>query len=500
MTIKLADLMRDLHPLEPSWADLPILRVQDDSRKIAPGDLFVAVPGLTVNGERFAAAAVAAGAVAVVAQEPLSLGVPCLVVPDPIRVLGHVAARLAGEPARRLKLLGITGTNGKTTTTYLMEAMLSAAGQRPGVIGTITYRYAGHSEPAPYTTPTALLLQQILRQMAEGNCTHVVAEVSSHALQLGRAWGLDFSVAAFTHLTQDHLDLHGSMEAYLQAKLLLFSRHLGSGGTAVVNADGGGAEAVIEVARRRTDVRLLRCSSTGRPAEMTLHQIDFSIQGITATLVAPDGSTVALRSPLLGAYNADNILMAATCCYAAGVDLAAIARGVSALTGVPGRLERVAHAGDLPVLVDYAHTPDALERALAVLRPLCSGRLLVVFGCGGDRDRGKRPLMGRAVAHGADLAVVTSDNPRTEEPASIIEAIVEGVQAEAMPQLTELGGARGFIVQPDRRQAIQAAVWAARPGDVVLIAGKGHEDYQILGHKKIHFDDREEAREALAQL
>jgi len=542
--MKLADLVRDLEvgsgsecpPWADLWADLEVTAVQDDSRQVGPGTLFVAIAGLRVDGHDYAAAAVARGAVAVVAgRELVGLTVPCLVVPDPPRALALCAARLAGDPARSLRLLGITGTNGKTTTTYLMEQILQAAGRAPGVIGTVAYRFAGRSENAPFTTPTPLVLQQVLGRMRLAGCRDVVMEVSSHALELGRLWGLSFAVAAFTHLTQDHLDLHGSMEAYLSAKLLLFSRHLQPGGTAVVNLDGAAADAVVQTVRRRGDVRLLGCSSQGKHADVQLLDLHQGMEGLRARLVL-GGEQVEVASPLIGNYNADNILLAAACCHAAGVDPETVARGVAALEGVPGRLERVTDPADpYAVLVDYAHTPDALVRAMEALRPLCPNRLIVVFGCGGDRDRTKRPLMGSAVARIADLAVVTSDNPRTEDPHAIIEAILDGVRVEGMPLLhparccfiperpdrgartgtrtpprrgartgmvpldrLEPASAAGYIVEPDRRQAIETAVRTACPGDIVLIAGKGHEDYQILGDRRIHFDDREEARKALA--
>jgi UDP-N-acetylmuramyl-tripeptide synthetase len=501
----LGDLLKDVIEVPEASAELPIAGVCEDSRRVRPGDLFVAISGLTVDGCDFAPAAVKGGAAAVVAPRALELGVPCLVSKQPARVLALAAARLQGEPARALRLVGVTGTNGKTTTTYLCEAILAAAGRRPGVIGTVGYRYAGRSEPAPFTTPTALVLQELLARMRDARCTDVVAEVSSHALELGRVFGLDFEVAGFTHLTQDHLDLHGSMERYLRAKLLLFSQHLRAGGTAVVNVDGDGADEVLQVVERRGDVAPLRCSTRGRAAEAFLAEVAHSVDGIAATLTIR-GEQVALRSRLLGSYNADNILMAAALCRAAGAPLAAIAEGIASLRGVPGRLERVEDPrGELAVLVDYAHTPDALERAMGVLRPLCRGRLLVVFGCGGDRDRSKRPKMGRAVARDADLGIVTSDNPRSEDPLSIIAMIEEGVREERIARLASLAGAdRGYLVEPDRRRAIGLAVQAARPGDILLIAGKGHEDYQILrapeGHTyKIHFDDREVAREAMEQ-
>lgn len=494
----LGTLLSDLTELHPAEAGLVITRVTDDSRQVEPGTLFVAVRGLTVDGHDFCAAAADRGATAIVAERALHLAVPCVVVEDSTRALALCAARLCGEPARRLRLIGVTGTNGKTTTTYLIEAILASAGLKPGVVGTVGYRYAGLVEKAPFTTPTPLLLHQLLGRMVEAGCTDAVMEVSSHALQLGRVHGLDFSVAAFTHLTQDHLDLHGSMEAYLQAKLLLFRRHMRPGGTAVVHLDGKGASRVLEALSDRPDVRILRCSAVDgeRDAEVGLHGIRHSIDGLTGTLRLGTRE-VELRSRLLGAYNAENLVVAAGCGHAAGLSDEDIVRGIAEQTGVPGRLERVDGGRDFAVLVDYAHTPDALERAIGVLRALCKGRLVVVFGCGGDRDRGKRPLMGAAVARGADLAVVTSDNPRTEEPGSIISMILDGMQNGILPNVKDLNVERGYLVQPDRRLAIEAAVRAARPNDIVLIAGKGHEDYQILGRERIHFDDREQARAAL---
>lgn len=497
--MKLGDLIPDtILPMASAIGHLEITGIQDDSRKVKPGNLFFAVPGLTVDGHDFIPLALRAGAAAIVTSLPFDSSVPCLVVDNPVRVMAAAAARWEGEPAKHLTLLGITGTNGKTTTTYLIEAILAAAGHRPGVVGTITYRYAGKSKPAPFTTPTPLILQNTLRQMKDAECSHVVTEVSSHALQLGRVWGLDFHVAAFSHLTQDHLDLHGDMENYLQAKQLLFSRHLASGGTAVINMDGAGAECIEEVVKKRGDVKWLRCSTTGQPADASLQDIKHNVQGIQACLQI-ENEAIAIQSRLLGAYNADNILLASACCYALGISLDHIALGVAQLKGVPGRLERVDEANEFPVVVDYAHTPDALERAIAVLRPLCRGRLIVIFGCGGDRDRRKRPLMGQAVARGANIAVVTSDNPRTEDPQAIIEMILEGIRGVDIPQLQQITGDHGYYVESDRRWAIAAAIQAARSGDIVLIAGKGHEDYQILGKNKIYFDDREEARKALLQ-
>ena len=498
--LTISNLLHDLCTVPDDVGGVQITSVTDDSRQVEPGSLFVAIKGLTVDGHDYAAAAVERGAAAVVAARTLDLNAPCFVVDDPARALALATGRLAGDPAGRLTLLGITGTNGKTTTTYLMESILATAGQRPGVVGTVGYRYGGEEETAPFTTPTPAVLHRVLGRMVDAGCDHAVMEVSSHALELGRVWGLEFALAAFTNLTQDHLDLHGSMEAYRQAKLLLFTRHLRPGGSAVINLDGAGHEAFVEAARQRRDVRLVRCTTRdGVDAEARLLNARHTIDGLSATLVLGD-EEVALRSPMPGAYNAENILLAAACCHAAGVPAAQVARGVAALPGVPGRLERVDGGREFAVLVDYAHTPDALERAMAVLRPLCRARLIVVFGCGGDRDRGKRPLMGAAVARAADVGVVTSDNPRTEDPLKIMDAVEAGVVEAGMRKIGDGDGdgdGDGYVVQPDRRKAIFLAIEMARPGDIVLIAGKGHEDYQILGTKRIHFDDREQAREAL---
>ncbi len=492
----LEQIAGELAQVSPEAGALEVVGVTDDSRAVEPGFLFVAIEGLTVDGHDFAEMAAKKGAVAVLASRPLDLSVPCLVTDDPARALCLAAARVSGAPAEQMTLVGITGTNGKTTTTYMMESVLASAGRSPGVVGTVGYRYAGAEEKAPFTTPPPVLLHQVLGRMVRQGCDHLVMEVSSHALDLGRVWGLDFDLAAFTNLTQDHLDLHGSMEAYLQAKLLLFTRHLKPGGAAVINLDGRGSEHFVAAASARRDVSVVRCTTATDPsveAEARLLEARHSIDGLRATLRLGD-ERVALRSAMLGAYNGENILLAAACCHAAGVTPEQIARGVQAMPGVPGRLERVDGGREFAVLVDYAHTPDALERAMSVLRPLCKGRLIVVFGCGGDRDQGKRPLMGAAVARGADVGLVTSDNPRTEDPMSIIRMIEPGVRGAGMPPLD---GGRGYLVDPDRRQAIFAAVAMARPGDIVLIAGKGHEDYQILGDTTIHFDDREQAREAL---
>jgi UDP-N-acetylmuramyl-tripeptide synthetase len=501
--MRLSEILAEQAPeLSCAAAALQIDAVTDDSRQVRPGTLFFALRGLTVDGANFAANAVRAGACAVVSERPLALAVPCVVVDNAPRALGLAAARLAGRPAEHLTCIGVTGTNGKTTTTYLIESILGAAGLRPGVIGTVSYRYAGTATPAPFTTPTPVALQRLLGEMVTAGCTHLAMEVSSHALALGRLWGCAFGVAAFSNLSQDHLDLHGDMASYARAKARLFGELLQPGGVAVINLDGDGAEQMLAAARARGDVRVMRCSRSRAEAEARLEVTAFDLDGLRGTLVL-DGVAQDVRTPLLGAFNADNALLAAACCHAAGVPLATIARGLERPAPVPGRLQRIAppapQTGPQPtVVVDYAHTPDALARAIDVLRPLCRGRLVVVFGCGGDRDRAKRPLMAQAAARGADVVVVTTDNPRSEDPAAIIDEILVGLHGEALPPTADLRASRGYAVQPDRRAAIRAAIGAATAADLVLVAGKGHEDYQIIGTQRLHFDDREEARAALA--
>lgn len=502
-------------------AELEIAEVRDDSRLVAPGDLFVAVPGQTEDGHRYLAAAAARGAVAAVVQRPYEaeggepLSIPQLRVQSAPVALAALAANRYGRPAQDLLLCAITGTNGKTTTNFLIESLLQRAGHRTGLLGTVQYHFGDQTLPAPLTTPGPLLLHRLLRQMCDAGVSAATLEASSHALTLGRLLGLRFRVAAFTNLTQDHLDFHGTMESYLQAKTILFRDHLlpaSAGGVGVVCIDH---EYGARVAAAVAPARLLTVSLRG-DADITAAAVQLSVEGISATLRTPVGE-VALRSSLSGRFNLENLAVAAGVGVALGLSAADIGQALSAMVGVPGRMERVRRpeGGGPSVFVDYAHTPDALERATAALQGLLgggSGRLFVVFGCGGDRDRGKRPLMGQAAAAGADLVVLTSDNPRSEDPVAIIEGIKAGVlsrpvvlgegRSGLLPSLSRgelASAARGFFVEPDRHQAIRAAIGAARAEDVVLIAGKGHEDYQHVGGTRLVFDDREEAREALRQ-
>ena len=492
-------------------ARVEVSGVRHDSRAIEPGDLFVAIRGDSSDGARFVDTAIDKGARAVLADREIACSVPLVIVDDARKALGPVAERVYGEPSRAVPVIGVTGTNGKTTTTWITDEALTLAGYAPALIGTVELRGpGGFRETAAFTTPEADATSRFLRAMIDRGASHLVMEVSSHALALHRCDALTFDVAVFTNLTQDHLDFHPSMEAYFEAKARLFLDL--SPRVSIVRIDDAWgarlASAVSSVIARDTRRSLLRVSRDPlADAEIKPRSWSSTREGIVGDITTPWGS-LALRSPLVGAHNLDNLLFAAATMGAlesarGGIELDVIAGALSRIKGAPGRLERVESERDLAVLVDYAHTPDALTNALAALRPLTPSRLFVVFGCGGDRDRGKRPLMGRAAAEGADVAVITSDNPRTEVPSAIVEEIEPGVVSSGIPRVDGDALAtttRGYTVEVDRRAAIGLAIGAARAGDTVLIAGKGHEDYQILGSRKVHFDDREEARAALARL
>jgi UDP-N-acetylmuramoyl-L-alanyl-D-glutamate--2,6-diaminopimelate ligase len=425
--------------------------------------------------------------------EAAAAGVAQVVVPSTSKALGWLAERAVGRPVDQMAMVGITGTNGKTTTTFVLESILLAAGGKPGVIGTVSYRYPGKVFEASFTTPTPLQLAALFADMRAGGCSHVVMETTSSALHLDRLEGLRFQVGAFTNLTLDHLVVHGTMEAYFEAKARLFGEKLAPGGAAVAMIDDAEGYGRRMLERAPAGIRRLSVSIRDAAADVHVVRAESSIGGIRATLRTPRGELAVATPALLGEFNVSNLALAVGVAEALGVSHEAIAEGLLRLPGVPGRVERVANARGVDVFVDYAHTPDALERVIQALRPLTRGRLICVFGCGGDRDTSKRPKMGRIAADLADLAVVTSDNPRTEEPAAIVAQILGGVRAGTPREAP--------VVEVDRRRAIAAAVASARPGqDVVLIAGKGHEDYQILGKTKIHFDDREVAAEEIARL
>jgi len=496
--MRLGELLTAFGGVELRGGDTEIGGIAVDSRRVEPGDVFFALPGTRTDGRQHVAEAIARGARAVVTSGEIAApGVAVVRTETPARLFGLAAARLAGDPSASLTLVGVTGTNGKTTTTYLLEAIWREAGFSSGVLGTIDYRFAGTSRPAPLTTPDALVLQTLLAEMRAAGVTHVVMEASSHALAQERVAGCRFDAAVFTNLTRDHLDFHGDFDTYRAAKLRLFHEYLRAGGkpdpVAIVNIDDpAGAALAASVPTR--------CVPFGRGRSAAVRPLDVSttLDGTTGRLDL-GGTAVPFRSRLVGAPHVENILAAVGTAWALGIDVDAIAGGIAAVA-VPGRLEQIPGPG-FSVLVDYAHTPDALARCLEVLRPLATGRVIVVFGCGGDRDPGKRPLMGEAAARRADLAVITSDNPRTEAPERIIAEIEAGVRAAGMSPVARASErAGGYLVEADRRAAIALGVGLARAGDIVLVAGKGHEDYQIVGTEKRHLDDRQEVRSALAAV
>jgi UDP-N-acetylmuramoyl-L-alanyl-D-glutamate--2,6-diaminopimelate ligase len=475
-------------------ASVRISGVQHDSRQVGAGDLFVAIPGAKLDGAAFVKSAIERGAAAIASEQPLEAPVPVVEVASARRALSLAAHAVYGEPTRAVRTIGITGTNGKTTTTWIVDEALTSLGRKPALVGTVETRGLGHREASAFTTPEGDDLARFARRMVDGGATDLVMEVSSHALTLFRAEGITFEVAAFTNLTQDHLDFHGTMEAYLEAKARLFFDLAPA--SAVINVDDA---AGVALAKRidRAVTRLFTVSRTSTRADVYAKSYTLGREGVVAPIVCPRGA-LTIESRMVGAHNLDNLLLAAGCLCALGLDVRDIERALGRVVGAPGRLERVEDPRDVATFVDYAHSPDALAKALDALRPITPGRLIVVFGCGGDRDRGKRPIMGAAAGERADLVVVTSDNPRTEDPASIVDAIVPGV-AKSLTRVDTIAGVdRGYTVEVDRRAAIGLALSAATAGDTVLIAGKGHEDYQILGTTKIHFDDREEARNAIA--
>ena len=461
-----------------------------DSRRIGRGTLFVGLPGTQVDGGCFWPQALQAGAVAAVISEaaaalqPPGPGDAVLVAPEPLtRWAGELAAAFWSQPSRRLALIGVTGTNGKTTTTYLIEHLAVSSGRPSALFGTLVNRWPGHSVTAQHTTAFADLLQAQLAQAVEAGAQIGAMEVSSHALDQQRVAGCHFSGAVFTNLTQDHLDYHPSMQAYFEAKARLFAEPLLAGGAVVNGDDPWGAQLVSRLGKA-----CWRSSLEDPSAELFIRDLQLGAGGVRGVLQTPAGEGT-FHSPLLGRFNLMNLLQAVGALVQQGVPLAQLLEGLASFRGVPGRMERVVvgdGGGDPAVLVDYAHTPDGLANALAACRPFTKGRLICVFGCGGDRDRSKRPQMGQIAAQLADQLYVTSDNPRTEDAQQILADVTAGIAPGASMQ-----------VEADRAVAIAAAIAAAAPGDLVLIAGKGHEDYQILGTTKVHFDDREEAEKAL---
>lgn len=484
--------------------DQDVKRLCTNSQACEPGDLFVGLPGTRVDGGDFWAGAIASGAVAALISDAAADrgratadgAAACLIgAADIVGVCAIAAAIVNDYPVQKLNLVGITGTNGKTTTSQLIEYVLAAGGAKPALFGTLVVRWPGFEETATHTTPFAVDLQARFAEAVAAGATHAVMEVSSHALAQRRVEGCAFEVAVFTNLTQDHLDFHGTMEAYFAAKALLFSEAY-LAGRAIINHDDPYGQRLVEQLRAAGQGdRVWSYSVTDSAADLYMSDLTYYLDGVAGQVHTPAG-TVAVRSPLVGQFNLQNLLAAIGAALHLGVDLATIASSIGQFPGVPGRMERVRLAKptdsdptqDVSVIVDYAHTPDSLANALRAARPFVERELICVFGCGGDRDRTKRPIMGQIGADLADWAIVTSDNPRTEDPDRILADVVAGIPAEAR-----------FDVIGDRAAAIRTAILQAQAGDCILIAGKGHEDYQILGTEKVHFDDREQAQAALVE-
>ena len=511
--IKLQELVKEVDVLNPvKMPSTMITGLTADSRRAADGTLFVAIAGQTVDGHDYVREAVRRGCTAVLVNKgfcrrlKLDQQVACLETASTQEALGKVAAAFCRHPAAEMVMIGITGTNGKTTTTYLLESIIRGNGGNPGVIGTVNYRYNHKELQAPFTTPDAISLQQLLREMADGGVSHVIMEVSSHSIEQQRIGGMRFDVALFTNLTRDHLDFHGDMENYFVTKKKLFVDYLKPDGKAVVVVDGKeqepwGPRLLRELAKKDSGGgRLISCGKTG--SNVVVHPIDESIAGTVAEFDAPQGK-ILVKSRMVGEFNLKNMLGAVGVAAALGISREKVAEGLAVAQDAPGRLQKVGSVAGINVFVDYAHTPDALANVLATLRKLTRKRLIVIFGCGGDRDRGKRAIMGKIAGQLADVVVLTSDNPRSESAEAILAEIESGIQAHALPRMrveTLLGaGFQGYDVVVDRREAIRTTIRHAGVGDVVAICGKGHETYQIDRQGKRFFDDRLEAARLAAE-
>jgi UDP-N-acetylmuramoyl-L-alanyl-D-glutamate--2,6-diaminopimelate ligase len=480
-----SEILRDLPTLQTRGnLDLDVGRVTYDSREVKPGDLFVALRGSQTDGHRYIRQAFERGAVAALVEEPVDA--PCwAVVGDTLPALALAASKVYGSPADSLTLIGVTGTNGKTTTTYLIEAIGRAAGRSMGLLGTIEYRWPGFSKPAPHTTPFSSDLQEGLATMREAGVTAVAMEVSSHALGLHRVDTLHFDVGAFTNLTPEHLDFHGTMESYAETKLRLFTEHLKPEGRAALNIDDHWARAWVHELPHHSIL------SYGFRTEAQIRPENFSFEpdGIEAVLWTPAGR-LAIESNLVGRHNLYNLMAAIAASLAIGISPDDIEEGIRKGIHVPGRLEAVDKGQPFRVFVDYAHTPDGVYQVLGTLREIQHRRLISVVGCGGDRDRKKRPRMASIAQENSDLLILTSDNPRTEDPEKILNEMEAGMIGAA---------GSSYLRLADRREAIAKAIELAGAGDIVVIAGKGHEDYQEIGRTRHPFDDRLVAAEALAR-
>lgn len=505
--MRLQDLVKDIAEKEIIGnARVEVGEIAYHSAKVRKGMLFVAIRGVTADGHTFIEEALDRGAAALVVERGRGKDyrIPQIVVPDSRAALARLAAAFFGHPSRKMRLVGVTGTNGKTTTSFLIESILEGESLPCGVVGTINYRYRGRVIPAPMTTPESYDIQRMLREMSESGVTHVIMEVSSHALDLRRVDDCHFDVGVFTNFTQDHLDYHADLDEYRHCKEHFFMAIIPAGNkqrrTAILNLDDPVGEKLWQT------VNYTKMGyATQRQTSFWAGDITSSLKGVEATIHTPRGS-MKIHSPLVGEFNIYNIMAAMGAATVLGVPEESIRKGIDALSTVPGRMERIENDRGVEIFVDYAHTPDALKRALTVLRTLRGrGRLITVFGCGGDRDRTKRPLMGMAVARLSDLSIITSDNPRSEPPGDIIRDIEGGFISENGREIgredlnrTVEGG--GYLKIENRREAIGLAIQAARPGDIIVIAGKGHENYQIVGDRRLPFDDRAEARKALLKI
>ncbi|AFY77372.1 UDP-N-acetylmuramyl-tripeptide synthetase [Pleurocapsa sp. PCC 7327] len=492
--MKLRDLLAKVSGIsqipEHPALDKEVKGISTNSHACQLGDLFIGMPGTRVDGGEFWQSALEAGAIAALISPQSAAKYPptpnaCVIqVADPVSACADLSAAFYGYPSQQLRMVGVTGTNGKTTITHLIEFFFNQSQLPTALLGTLYTRWAGFQQTAVHTTPFAAQLQAQLAAARDAGNQYAVMEVSSHALAQGRVKGCSFDVGVFTNLTQDHLDFHKDMEDYFSAKALLFSPDYLKG-RAIANLDDSYGKRLIEA----LDSDKVWSYSVSNPAaDFYTAQLNYESTGVSGVMHTPVGQ-ISFRSPLVGQFNLSNLLAAVAAVLHLGLNLEIVIEQLLKFPGVPGRMERVqiSENQDIGVIVDYAHTPDSLENLLKAARPFISGKMICVFGCGGDRDRTKRPIMGKIAAELADVAVVTSDNPRTEDPKRILQDIVAGIPASVKP-----------IVICDRATAIHQAIQDAKPGDGVVIAGKGHEDYQILGTEKIHFDDREQAREALS--
>jgi UDP-N-acetylmuramyl-tripeptide synthetase len=494
LSVKLATLGTVAARLNAKFSgdeNITVTDVTHDSRQAGRGSLFAAIRGLTLDGHRFIEEVMRRGAVGVVSEleKPENFQGVWLQVSEARTALAQAAAVINDNPSHKLKLVGITGTNGKTTTTYLTFALAAANAEKSAMLTTVEYRIGEKSEPAVRTTPEASDTNRFLRQAVNGGCGMAVMEASSQAIDLHRCDALRFQVAIFTNLTRDHLDYHGTMENYFDAKKKLFDGRLGEApASSVINIDDDwGVKLASELKANNQNVVTF---SLNKSADFAAHQIDVSlVKGTRFVLKTPQGER-PVTSPLVGRPHVYNILAATAAAHKLGYDLDKIIKGIETCVGAPGRFERVLHDGNFAVVVDYAHTDDALLNVLKTARDLTEGRIITIFGCGGDRDKSKRAPMGKIAGEYSDLVVATSDNPRTEDPMQIIGEIENGLKETNCP----------YLVINDRREAIHRAIGKAKAGDVVLIAGKGHETYQIIGNDKFHFDDREIAGEALDKM